>query len=262
MLIEGVASLLRQAAEEAILPRFQRLRQSDIVEKSPGEFVTVADRHSEAIITPALLALLPGSRVVGEEASAADPALLRDLNRGMIWLVDPIDGTANFAAGRQPFSVMIALLKDGEPILSWMFDPVGDELCLAERGSGATINGVRVFNPSEAVERPLRGAMLNRFMPPGVSTRVEASATDIERLPGMLCAGAEYPAIVRGERDFTIFWRSLPWDHAPGALFLAEAGGVVRRPDGTPYEVASDEVGLIAAATPHILAQLLSDIGF
>jgi fructose-1,6-bisphosphatase/inositol monophosphatase family enzyme len=240
MLIDAVASLLRQAAAEAILPRFQRLDHVDIIEKAPGDLVTVADRHAEAIITPCLLKLLPGARVVGEEACAADPALLRDLDQGMVWLVDPIDGTINFAEGREPFSVMVALLKEGEPVLSWMLDPVGDELCLAERGSGAAVNGVRVFTAGDAVTRPLRGAVLNRFMPRNVGERVEASTTGIERLPGLLCAGAEYPAILRGERDFTIFWRSLPWDHAPGTLFLEEAGGVVRRPDGAPNQVASD----------------------
>jgi len=262
MLIEDVESVLRHAAEEAILPRFRRLDESDIIEKAPGDLVTVADRHSEAIITPALLKLVPGARVVGEEACAADVSLLRDLDQGMVWLVDPIDGTANFAKGRQPFCVMVALLKQGEPVLSWIFDPVGNELCLAERGAGATINGVRVYTASQAAERPLRGAVLTGFMPPEVGARVEASAAGIERLAGLFCAGAEYPAILRGERDFTIFWRSLPWDHAPGSLFLEEAGGGVRRPDGRRYDVASDGFGLVAARTPQILEQLLSSIRF
>jgi fructose-1,6-bisphosphatase/inositol monophosphatase family enzyme len=262
MLIEDVASLLRQTAEEAILPRFRHLGHGDIIEKTPGDIVTVADRHAEAIITPALLSLLPGSRVVGEEACAADPALLRDLDRGDVWLVDPIDGTANFAAGREPFSVMVALLSKGAPVLSWMLNPLGDELCIAERGSGATINGARVFVTSDAVERPLRGFVLNRFMPPDVIARIEASATGIEHLPGLLCAGAEFPAILRGERDFSVFWRLLPWDLAPGSLFLEEAGGVVRRPDNRPYKVASDEMGLIAARTPQIFDRLRGQIRF
>jgi fructose-1,6-bisphosphatase/inositol monophosphatase family enzyme len=262
MLIDDVASLLRQAAEQAILPRFRNLAGSEIIEKAPGDLVTIADRESEAIITPALLKLLPGSRVIGEEACAADPALLRDLDQGAVWLVDPIDGTANFAAGREPFAVMVALLKNGEAALSWIYHPVGGDLCLAERGSGATINGLRVRTARDEPQRELRGAVLNRFMPPDVRDRVEASATGIARLPGMLCAGAEYPAIVRGERDFTIFWRSLPWDHAPGALFLEEAGGIVRRPDDRRYEVASDEAGLIAASTSRIFGELREKIRF
>jgi fructose-1,6-bisphosphatase/inositol monophosphatase family enzyme len=262
MLIEEVANLLRHAAQEAILPRYQRLDHADIVEKTPGELVTIADRDSEAIITPALLKLLPGARVVGEEACAADPALLRDLDQGAVWLVDPIDGTANFAEGREPFAVMVALLRDGEPVLSWMLNPVADELCVAERGSGATVNGMRVSTASSGSTGDLKGAVLNRFMPADVSARVAASATGIACLPGLFCAGAEYPAILRGERDFTIFWRTLPWDHAPGSLFLEEAGGVVRRPDNRPYKVASDGVGLIAARTPQILEQLLSNIHF
>lgn len=260
MLIEDVADLLRETAERVILPRFRNLAGSEIVEKAPGDLVTVADREAEAIITPALLALLPGSRVVGEEACAADPALMRGLDRGAVWLVDPVDGTANFAAGRRPFAVMVALVRYGEPVLSWIYDPAGDELCLAERGAGATINGARILTPDDRDERPLRGGLLNRFMPPDVWARIDTAAAGIGRMPGLMCAGAEYPAVARGERDFTVFWRGLPWDHAPGALFLEEAGGVVRRLDGTAYAVASDRDGLVAATTPRILGELLDKI--
>jgi fructose-1,6-bisphosphatase/inositol monophosphatase family enzyme len=261
MLIDEVSDLLRQVSAEVILPRFQQLEDCDIFEKSPGDFVTVADRQSEALISAALLKLRPGSRVVGEEACSADRGLLRNLNQGFVWLVDPIDGTANFAHGRLPFSVMIALLNDGEAVLSWMLDPVSGELCVAERGSGATINAARVFT-QEADPTQLRGVILDQFMPSGVRQRVEASSSWLSSLPGMMCAGAEYPAIVKGERDFAVFWLTLPWDHAPGTLFLEEAGGVARRLNGQPYEVRSEGSGLIVARTRQTLDALLNRIEF
>lgn len=65
---------------------------------------------------------------------------------------------------------------------------------------------------------------------------------------GRMCAGTEYPAVVHGEQDFALFWRTLPWDHAPGALLVEVAGGVVRRLDGDPYRPAEvTRTGLLAA---------------
>ena len=261
MLIDEVATLLRDVSAQTILPRFQRLESADVLEKSPGDVVTAADRESEALITAALLKLHPGSRIIGEEACAADWEILQGLEEGAVWLVDPLDGTANFAAGRRPFSVMVALLNDGETVLSWMLDPVSGEMCIAERGSGATIDGTRIVT-NEPNPNDLKGAILNKFMPADVRERVEASSDGFASLPGMLCAGAEYPAVARGERDFAVFWRALPWDHAPGALFLEEAGGAVRRPNGEPYIVGSDEFGLMLARTPATMEKLRSAIEF
>jgi fructose-1,6-bisphosphatase/inositol monophosphatase family enzyme len=262
MLIERVAEVMREAAAVAILPRFRRLAEEDIDEKSPGEIVTAADRHAEVIIAAALPSLLPGSRVVGEEACAASPDLLLRLDEGLVWLVDPLDGTSNFASGKQPFSVMIALLRDGEAVISWMLDPLTGNLCLAERGSGATLNGRRLFNPENSGLRRLRGAVLTRFMPEEVRRQVESGTAALEKLPGTLCAGAEYPSIARADRDFAIFWRTLPWDHVPGALLVEEAGGLACRFDGSCYHVALEGFGLVVGRTKGIadgLRSIISD---
>ncbi|MEO6432401.1 MAG: inositol monophosphatase family protein [Sphingomicrobium sp.] len=261
MLIDDVADLLKEVSSEVILPRFQRLGEGDVFEKTPGDVVTVADRESDALITTALLKLRPGSRVVGEEACAADCTILQGLDNGSVWLVDPLDGTANFAAGRGPFSVMVALLNDGEPILSWMLAPISGEMCVAERGSGAVVNGTRLVT-TEPDPADLRGAFLTKFMPEEVSKRVGASSIGLATLPGLLCAGAEYPAVAKGDRHFAVFWRTYPWDHAPGMLFLEEAGGAVRRPGGQRYSVASEENGLVLARTPATLDTVVGKIEF
>ena len=118
-MLEEVAGLIREVATTIVLPRFRRLDAEDIQQKSPGDVVTVADHESELALEAGLTRLLPGSEVVGEEAVAADPGVLgRMADRGAVWIVDPLDGTNNFAAGKTPFAVMVALLRGGEPAAS------------------------------------------------------------------------------------------------------------------------------------------------
>ncbi|SKB75834.1 inositol monophosphatase family protein [Bosea thiooxidans] len=249
-LIEKVSTVLRKAAAEAILPRFRKLAASDVEEKSPGELVTAADHHAEQLIGEQLLQLYPSARIVGEEACARNPALASALDQGTVWLIDPLDGTGNFVSGRGPFSVMVALLRGGETVATWMLDPLSGQLHVAELGSGAQINGVRVVADGKA--EPLRkGSISMRFFPPEVLEAVKPRLDQVPLIvPPLLCAGAEYPAIVARDRDFAVFWRTLPWDHLPGALFLSEAGGHVARWNGSPYRAGQDGYGLLAARTP------------
>jgi len=242
--------LLTEAAQRFIVPRFRGLAAGDIEEKSPGELVTIVDREVEALLTPALLGLRPGARVVGEEACAAQPGLLQGLDEGEVWLLDPLDGTANFAAGRPEVAVMVALLQEGETVAAWLYDPLAGSLCSAERGAGARCDGqpVRAARPARHDDGP-RGIVKTRFLPPALKQRVlERTASCPGIHAGVNAAGVEYPAIARGHTDFALYWRTLPWDHAGPALWLQEAGGHAARPDGTPYRPAEPRDGLLAAA--------------
>ena len=249
-MIDKVEALLREAAARAILPRFRHLQHHEIEEKSPGELVTAADRDAEQIIAAGLKALRPGALVVGEEAVALDGSVMtRLLGEDEVWLIDPLDGTAHFAAGREPFAVMVALVHRRETVLSWMLDPVADAMRVAERGAGAFANGERVRATGDCPPREsLRGAILKRFMPPEDRAKIAPRESIIaEVLPGFMCAGREYPAVVAGEQHFALFQRMLPWDHAPGALFAEEAGAVARRLDGTAYVPGDQRRGLLVA---------------
>ncbi len=248
---DQVLPLLAEASERAVMPRFRQLREGDVMDKGKDELVTVADREAEVIIERGLLALWPGSRVVGEEACAANPALLQGLDRGHVWLVDPLDGTANFVAGRPVFAVMAALLVDGEAVGAWVLNPVTGERWAAQRGAGCYRDGQRMRVPQVAV--PLdeaRGAVLTRFLPAELKQQVESRLALVGgALPGQRCAGVEYPAIITGQQQFAMFYRTLPWDHVPGTLLLQEAGGHAARYDGGAYRAADDRVGLLSAAS-------------
>ncbi|MFC7221203.1 inositol monophosphatase family protein [Streptomyces polyrhachis] len=250
MEIDDVTTVLREAAEAVIVPRFRALAEGDVSEKAPGEIVTVADREAEEIISRRLRGLLDAP-VVGEEAVFADPALVHALRTApTVWLVDPLDGTGNFVAGRPEHAVMAALVRDGETVGAWIVQPVTGRAYVAERGSGAWRDGERLRRaPAPPGTAKLRGDALTRFLPPAARERVAAAAGGFAELgAGSRCAGFDYPRLAEGERDFVLFHRTLPWDHAPGTLLLTEAGGTALRPDGSPYDPADEKKGLLAAA--------------
>lgn len=250
--VERVAALLREVSASIIMPRFRALKSGEVEEKSPDDFVTIADREAEAALVSGLQAILPSSTVIGEEMCHARPELLQDLHEvdEPLWFVDPLDGTRNFVDGDPRFAIMVALRQRRETVGAWILRPVTGSLAMAERGAGAFIDGGRLRVPLSAKEaKALRGAVLIKFLPPDRRERVERNGSKLGAvLPGSMCAGDDYPALVRGTLDFVCYWRGLPWDHAPGALLLAEAGGTVTRYDGSAYQ-PDGRLGLIAAGS-------------
>lgn len=238
--IDAVSDLLRQAMAEVIQPRFRQLSTGDVEEKSPGEVVTIADREAEAIISAGLHDLLPNAPVVGEEAVASDPSLLDALQTsGYAWLVDPLDGTANFIAGSPHWGSEVALVHQGETVAAWLLRSDG-VLFAAERNAGACRNGERLQVAGDPVEpivpENLRGAVLTRFLTDDERAWMQSGLARFGELKsGFKCTAFEYPAIIADEEDFALFQRLLPWDHAPGALLLTEAGGVAAQPNGSPF---------------------------
>ena len=247
---DSVAALMRSVSEQVILPRYRNLAEHEIIEKAADELVTIADRESEERLAEGLARLLPEARIVGEEACAADPALLQGLGSGLVWLIDPIDGTGNFAAGRAPFGVMIALAEHGETIAGWLYDPLSHRLCHAARGIGATIDGEPARARESGAALPIAG-ISTLFLDPAQRAGIQRRAEGHLEIVGIpRCAAEQYPRVVLGANDIALFNRVLPWDHAPGVLFLEEAGGRVARPDGSSYRIDSEENGMLAAASP------------
>jgi fructose-1,6-bisphosphatase/inositol monophosphatase family enzyme len=249
----AVVALMHEVATTIMMPRFQTLAAHEIEEKAPEDYVTVVDKASEARLIEGLTALLPGSHVVGEEGVAAEPALLERVGAGQAWIVDPLDGTANFAAGRTPFAIMIALAEEGETQAGWILDPVTGRLCTAAKGKGAFVDGRQVMARPTGSPLPL-GALATRYLPADVAADVRARIPGkIEEVPVPYCAGEQYPRLFLGENDVGLYWRSLPWDHAPGALMLEEAGGRVGWADGSAYRpTTTGGKGLLAAASPKL----------
>jgi fructose-1,6-bisphosphatase/inositol monophosphatase family enzyme len=247
-----VEALLRHVAAEIVMPRFRALSTDEISEKSPGDLVTIADQESEIRLAEGLADILPEARIVGEEATAADPSLLNRLDDGLIWLIDPIDGTSNFAEGISPFALMIALLDGGTRVGGWIYDPVANRLCHALRGQGAFVDHRRIQARESGAAQPI-AALATRFMTPEKRHDVEARATGkLTIAPIPRCAGDQYPQLVLGQADIALFERALPWDHAAGALFLEEAGGIICRTDGRAYITGDGGTGLLGASSQRL----------
>jgi fructose-1,6-bisphosphatase/inositol monophosphatase family enzyme len=225
VLMDKVAEILAEASAEVVEPRFRALRAGEVMEKAPGEIVTVADREAEAIITRRLRELLPVP-VVGEEAVAADPALAHAIrDEEAVWLVDPVDGTSNFVAGRPDYAVMCSLVRTGQTVASWIWQPTTTTAYRAERGAGAWRDGDRLTRPPAPTDAAkLSGILKSRFLEPDLRHRLEANSAAFGDIsPGRSAAGVEYPDVAEGRIDFILYWRTLPWDHAPGSLLVTEA---------------------------------------
>ena len=266
----SVRDLLRQTAEEIILPRWKNLQQDDIQHKAADDVVTVADREAEQFLSQQLVKLLAGSQVVGEEAVHENAGRLKALDGDApVWVIDPLDGTGNFAAGDERFAIMVCLMLRGETLAAWIYQPLQNTLTSAELGAGAYANAARLR--IDAPARPLsqlRGALLTRFLPDPLRPTAQAAAKAFREIDMSRCGGFDYPAFAQGDLQFLFYYRTLVWDHAPGSLIASEAGGLVRRLDGSAYQPTDQRSGLLVAdnaqnwlniqrqVTPDIAAQL------
>lgn len=226
---DAVGALLREACARFIMPRYGRLRQDEVEEKSsPTDLVTVADREAEIFLTPRLLDLIDGE-VIGEEACAGAPDIRRRAAASVAWTIDPVDGTGNYVKGNDRFCCMVALLEVGRPVRSWIYVPLQDNLYSAMAGHGAIVTNIDGSQPLGLVSR----AWHTDDMTGSANVlAVEQPRRDIIRerlrnLPGRWFAGSSGimgTEIASGRQHFMLHSLCTPWDHAPVDLLCREAG--------------------------------------
>ncbi|WP_062211300.1 inositol monophosphatase family protein [Aureimonas sp. AU12] len=252
--IDTLATILRDAAAAEVMPRFRRLGEGDIREKTSAvDLVTEADEAAERFIRDACAGAFPDALFVGEEGVAADPALLARIGSSDLTIVvDPIDGTANFAAGAPLFGVMAAVVSRGETIGGIIYDPLGDDFMIAEKGAGSFLvrpDGERVrlsVRPAAPVEEMI-GVASSSFLPREERRRLLNELANIRIFANYRTAAHEYRLMASGHLHFQFYLKLMPWDHLAGTLLVQEAGGVVRRFDGSDYKPTDIDGGLITA---------------
>lgn len=207
------------------------LQPADVSQKAPGDWVTRFDREVEEDLQEALQQALPEGCFVGEEGGG-------ELTDQPTWLVDPIDGTANFARGYPQFAVSIALCVRREPVLGVVVDPSRDEVFTAANGLGAWLNGQRIACAGPHL--PGQCLVATVFPKPGAPFmddylaefgRVLKTFGQLRRSGAMVL---ELAYVAAGRAD--AFWeRGMgAWDAAAGAVLLREAGAVIHAMDGLP----------------------------
>ncbi|NQU57013.1 MAG: inositol monophosphatase [Rhodospirillales bacterium] len=232
-----VIQIISQTAATLITPRFRQLREGDVREKSPGDLVTIADVEAEKRLEAELCALVPGSLVVGEEEAEDFPSVLERINGDApVWVLDPLDGTRNFAHGREPFAVIVAYCQGAKTLMGWIHDPLTGETICAEKGQGCWSGNDRLTLPEPPLLKDMKGSLS-----PNVAKRLK----DTSGISRVGCVGRDYMDLALGRLDFARYaFRLKPWDHAAGVLIHGEAGGVSRllkknrdyHPDLTPKE--------------------------
>jgi myo-inositol-1(or 4)-monophosphatase len=214
-------------------------RKIEISNKSEIDLVTESDLASERLIIERIKTYYPRHRILAEESGASDPGDHGSQSEWR-WIIDPLDGTTNYAHGYPCFCVSIGLSHRGRLEVGVVYDPIRDEMFAAERGHGASLNGRRI---SVSRTPQLSAALLCTGFPYDVRERSEFArhfASFIMHAQGVRRDGAaalDLAYVAAGRFDG--FWEEglKPWDVAAGVLLIEEAGGRVSDYQGAPFDI-------------------------
>lgn len=257
--IDDISNIIRDVAAEKIIPRFQALGAGDIREKSsPTDLVTIADEEAEIELTRILKNLLPGSQVLGEEAVSSGHTSRSILAEtpDPVWIIDPVDGTSNFASGNPVYGTMLCLVKNGERAASWIYQIPKSRMVACEKGSGLSMDGVAYTPPKNAAGdadfKNMRAFVSRKFIPPHMRPYVDEQVKKIGDVSTFMCCAWEYVEVLEGRSAFSLYKRIEPWDHMAGVLMLEEAGYYIRKWNGDVYTARDLEGGLLNAPNEEL----------
>jgi myo-inositol-1(or 4)-monophosphatase len=261
--MNALATQAREFAQTLALEAAQQIRQATDLQhavefKSAGDWCSALDRRIEDHLRARIAAAFPTHGFLGEESAQSE------VGEGLVWVIDPIDGSMNFLRGYPQYSVSIALLQNGEPIAACIADPCRQEVFSAALGQGASLNG-RPLQVAPTDQWPLAVAATVFPKPHAASMpgylaqfgRVVSTVAGVRRSGSM---ALEMAYLAAGRVD--VFWSHDmgSWDAAAGVLLIREAGGEVLTLDGLVWHASRR----IAAATPGLAsawATLLNPAG-
>jgi len=259
--MDKVTEIIREVSAAEIAPRFGQLDDADIDTKTHAmDLVTIADTEAERVLTRRLTDLLPGSRALGEEAAHEDPTLQERIFAGddPFWIIDPVDGTKNFAHHKQPFRCMVGLYAGGETVAAWIVDPIEGAATVAELGSGTRYRDQPVSVRSDIT----KASDAKGFLISYARDRIRKHYGHLDFFADVAhysCCGAEYEETARGAFDFCAYRTLKPWDHAPGTLLVREAGGYARyitSDADNEYNANATAAGLLCASSEELWTEI------
>ncbi len=244
-LLDAVIPIVRAAGE-----RVMAVYRTDFEVRSKDDAspVTEADARAEALIVPALQALLPGVPVVAEEAVSAGGAV----DTGpRFWLVDPLDGTREFVGRNGEFTVNVALVEQGRPVLGVVLAPAIDRLFAGAAGVGAFVEEAGARRPIACRPPPAQGLTVVASRSHGDAAALDAFLAG-RKVAELRSAGSSLKLclVAAGEADlYPRLGRTMEWDIAAGHAILAAAGGRIEELDGSPLRY-----GKPGFENPHFVA--------
>jgi myo-inositol-1(or 4)-monophosphatase len=253
-LLEGAVAACRVGA--AALARLFRDTALEVRRKGENDFVTAADRESEAAIVAEIRRRFPRHRILAEEGGGAGAG-----GGDLEWLIDPLDGTTNFLQGLPIFCVSVACRRGGELLAGAVLEPPGGNLFTAARGGGAFWNG----RPMRVSSRPgLRGAFLATGFPFRAHKTLDVYLAlfrdvflQVKAIRRCGSAALDLAWTAAGVYDGFFEFRLSPWDIGAGALLVREAGGRVTDLDGGEAFFTG---GNVVAGGPAVQRELLAAV--
>lgn len=259
----AIATAIRDVAVAEILPRWRNLAAGDISEKTgPQDLVTVADQAAEKALSSKLKILHPETVVVGEEGFELNPDVMDYFNQSKpVWVIDPVDGTMAFAHGRPEFDVMLALVQNKKLLAGWIYSPVNDDLVMGNQASGAlrvhkSASALKLTAPSFTHLKELHGILGNKLLTKQHRDFVAAQEGHFKQITSSISAGHDYAMLVRGEAQFAVYGKCMPWDHLPGLALLEMLGFEYCKHDGSPYMPGDTTGGIIIAPNKPLLDEI------
>ncbi|MBJ7552247.1 inositol monophosphatase family protein [Marinomonas ostreistagni] len=262
--------IVRDVAKTEILTRFRSLT-SDAIDTKSGfdDLVTVADVAAEKAMTERFQKALPNALIVGEEAVAEDESVLDLLDSSdLVLIIDPIDGTWNYANGMSTFGVLIAATFKGETIFGLLYDVVNDDWIETSKGHGTWYvkpnHAPKQIVLSQQETDPLLVGVFSPFLFKDKNDRNLAAQTQVKyaRVIALRCCCHEYRTMLSDNVDFFISPKPNSWDHAAGILAIQEAGGIVQMLDGRSYRPAVREGMIVVGRSRNVVNKIINDFSW
>ena len=248
-----IKSILFDLSNKFVLPMYRNLKDSDIMKKKNNDLVTSVDLKVEEELNNILCKLLPNSLFVGEEEFSNTPNIFDSyLEKKYCWTVDPIDGTTNFAKGKEKFAIMIALSFGDQILQSWIYKPLTEEICCAIKGGGALLNEKQINTISSLSINKTKGSISSKYWDENYINIMKNIKNNFAEVKSYGCIGFEYIDMANSVRDFAVLSKLSPWDHLPGILIIREAGGFDSYFDKGMYNHSLQKKNLVVARDMHL----------
>lgn len=221
-MIEQLISITRKIAQEELLPRYTQVSREF---KQDGSVITEADLQMQTRLEQALKEQWPEYLLLGEEMTEAEQQDLLCSDAPGLWIVDPLDGTSNFASGVPFFSASIALMKNQQIEVGLVYDPLRDEMFYAEKSKGAFLDGrpLKAEKTGLKLKQTLALVDFKRLEPKLATNLATKIPYGSQRSFGSVCL--DWCWIAAGRGHVYLHGKQKMWDYAAGMLILHEAGG-------------------------------------